>query len=309
VEADVAVFHRLLARADVLVENYRPGVMERLGLGWESLHDRHPNLIYAATSGFGHSGPYAQWAAFDLVAQAMGGLMSITGHPGGEPTRAGTSIGDITAGLFTAVGINSALFHRAKTGEAIKVDVAMLDCQVAITESAIARHFAGERLGPIGARHPGVAPFDAFPVKGGHIVIAIVENVQYEKLCSVVGRADLAAEARFATNALRLENHQALKDELSKALASKTGAEWLELLRAAGLPCGPINTVADMIADPQVAARNMIVVVDDATAGKFRGFGCPIKMSAFEDPRVRGGAPDLDADRERILRELQQEER
>ncbi len=130
-ENDLAVFHRLLAGADVLVENYRPGVMERIGLGWESLHARYPTLIYAATSGFGHSGPYSSYAAFDLVAQAMGGVMSITGHPGSPPTRVGTSIGDVVAGLFTAVGINAALVHRAKTGEGMKIDVAMLDCQVA----------------------------------------------------------------------------------------------------------------------------------------------------------------------------------
>jgi CoA:oxalate CoA-transferase len=294
----------LLSGADVLVENYRPGVMEKLGLGWESLHVRYPKLIYAATSGFGHSGPYASYAAFDLIAQAMGGLMSITGHPGSPPTRAGTSIGDMTAGLFTAIGVNAALFHRANTGEAMKIDVAMLDCQVAITESAIVRHFAGERPGPIGARHPGVAPFDAFPTKDRYIVIAICDDAAYRKLCAAIEREDLANDPRFATNALRLASHQLLKDELGTALAARTGEEWLAILREAGLPCGPINTIEDVVNDPQVAARNMIIDVDDPKAGTVKLFGCPIKMSVFEDPHVRATAPALDGDRERILKDF-----
>jgi CoA:oxalate CoA-transferase len=303
---DLDILHRLLARADVLVENYRPGVMEKLGLGWEALHGHYPQLIYAATSGFGHSGPYSSYAAYDLVAQAMGGVMSITGHPGNPPTRAGTSIGDITAGLFTAVGINAALVHRAKTGEGMKIDVAMLDCQVAITENAIARHFAGASPGPIGARHPAIAPFDAFPAKDRHIIIAVADDASYRKLCATLGCPDLAADPRFRTNELRLENQQVLKDALSAVLAERDGAEWLTLLRQAGIPCGPINTIADVVNDPQVAARNMIIEVQDPKAGTVKLFGCPIKMSTFDDPHLRATAPELDADRERILKELTQ---
>jgi CoA:oxalate CoA-transferase len=301
---DLTILHRLLAGADVLVENYRPGVMERLGLGWETLHARYPQLIYAATSGFGHSGPYSSYAAFDLIAQAMGGLMSLTGHPGSPPTRAGSSVGDMAAGLFTAIGINAALFHRTKTGKGMKIDVAMLDCQVAITENAIVRHFAGDRPGPIGARHPSAAPFDAFPTKDRYIVIAVGDDACYRRLCTAIGREDLATNPLFVTNGLRVKHQQALKDELSATLAERTGAEWLTILRAAGLPCGPINTVEDVVNDPQVAARNMIIEVDDPTAGRVKLFGCPIKMSAFEDPHVRPSAPALDGDRRRILEEL-----
>jgi len=307
-DADRAILQRLLARADVVAENYRPGVMERLGLGWEALHARYPRLIYAATSGFGHSGPYAKYPAFDLVAQAMGGVMSLTGHPGSPPTRVGTSIGDIVAGLFTAVGINAALVHRANTGVGMKVDVAMLDCQVAIMENAIARHFAGEAPGPIGARHPALAPFDAFPTKDRHIIIAVGDDATFRKLCTTLGREDLIHHPLFGTNTLRVQHQQALKEELSAALASKTSAEWVAILRAAGLPCGPINTIEDVVGDPQVAARNMLVEVDDPQAGQLRLFGCPIKMSAFEDPPRRAGAPALDADRERILQELAHED-
>lgn len=306
-EEDVAIFHRLLARADVLVENYRPGVMAKLGLGWETLHARYPRLIYAATSGFGQSGPYADYAAYDLVAQAMGGIMSLTGHPGNPPTRVGVSIGDIAAGLYTAVGINAALVHRARTGEGMMIDVAMLDCQVAIGENAIARHFAGEKPGPIGARHPTSAPFDAFPTADGWIVIASADDAGYRRLCATLALPELATDPRFATVGLRVANHQALKDALSARLVTRPSAEWLAILRDAGLPCGPINTMAEVVADPQVAARNMIVEVDDPKAGRVRLFGCPIKMSAFPDPHERATAPTLDGDRARILAELDED--
>jgi CoA:oxalate CoA-transferase len=303
-ERDLGIVHRLLERADVLVENFRPGVMERLGLGWEALHARHPRLVYAATSGFGHTGPYAQLAAYDLIAQAMGGVMSLTGHPGSPPTRVGTSIGDIAAGLFTAVGINAALVHRARTGLGMKVDVAMLDCQVAISENAIVRHFAGESPGPIGARHPAIAPFDAFPTRDRPIVIAVADDAAFRRLCAALGRVELAADPRFASNALRLEHQQALKDALSEALATRSGAEWIAILREAGLACGPIQRVEDVVRDPQVAARNMIVEVEDPKAGTVPLFGCPIKLSAFPDPHVRPTAPELDQHRASILREL-----
>jgi CoA:oxalate CoA-transferase len=302
---DRAVLHRLLARADVLVENFRAGVMERLGLGWDALHERYPSLIYAATSGFGQTGPYAGWAAYDLIAQAMGGVMSLTGHPGNPPTRVGTSIGDLAAGLFTAVGVNAALVHRLRTGEGTMVDVAMLDSQVAITENAIVRHFAsGVVPGPVGARHPAITPFDAFPTKDRPIVIAVADDSAYRRLCLTLGREDLAEDARFRDNDLRTRNQEALRAEIIAALAAHTGDEWLEILRAAGLPCGPINTIADVVADPQVQARNMVVEVDDPVAGRVPAFGCPIKLSAFEDPRERPPPPALDADRERILRDF-----
>jgi CoA:oxalate CoA-transferase len=301
---DMAILHRLLPRADVLVENFRPGVMEKLGLGWEALHRCYPRLVYAATSGFGQSGPYAQYPAFDLVAQGMGGLMSITGHPGGPPTRVGTSIGDLAAALFTAVGINAALVHRERTGEGIRIDVAMLDCQVALSENAIVRHAAGEVPGPIGARHPAIAPFDVFPTKDRHIVIAVGTDAQFRTLCEALDCPTAAGDPAFATNALRVEHQARLKEVLSAALAARSAEEWLVRLRAVGLPCGPINAIADVVADPQVAARNMLVEIHDPTAGRVALPGCPIKTSAFEDPHVRATAPALDGDREAILKDL-----
>jgi len=302
---DLAILHRLLARADVLVENFRAGVMDKLGLGWDAVHERYPRLIYAATSGFGQTGPYAGWAAYDLIAQAMGGVMSLTGHPGNPPTRVGTSIGDLAAGLFTAVGINAALVHRLRTGEGTMVDVAMLDSQVAITENAIVRYFAsGIVPGPVGARHPAITPFDAFPTKDRPIVVAVADDSAYRRLCQTLGRDDLAVDPRFLDNDLRTGNQQALREELIAVLATRTAAEWLEILRDAGLPCGPINTIADVVEDPQVRARNMVVEIDDPQAGRVPVFGCPIKLAAFDDPHERPTAPALDGDRERILRDF-----
>jgi CoA:oxalate CoA-transferase len=230
--------------------------------------------------------------------------MSLTGHPGNPPTRVGVSIGDIAAALYTTIGINAALVHRANVGEGMKIDVAMLDCQVAISENAIARHFAGETLGPIGARHPTAAPFDAFPTQDGHLIIASADDAGFLRLCATLARPDLADDPRFANVRLRVANHQPLKDQLSAVLVTRPTAVWITILRDAGLPCGPINTIADVVADPQVAARNMIVEVNDPRAGTMRLFGCPIKMSAFEDPHVRATAPMVDGDRARILAEL-----
>ncbi len=302
---DRAIFEKLLGRADVLVENFRPGTMERLGIGFDELHQRFPRLIYAAASGFGHTGPQANRPAYDMVVQAMGGIMSLTGHPGGPPTRVGTSIGDITAGLFTAIGIASALYHRTLSGQGAKIDVAMLDCQLAILENAIARYFAtGEVPGPLGARHPSITPFAAFRTQDGHIVIAAGNDRLFAKLCETIGRESLAADPRFAANDDRTRHAAALESEIEAALAARGSGEWLSVLEAAGVPCGPINNIAQAMADPQVAARNMVITVADETAGTLRMAGNPIKISPFPDPPARPSAPDLGRDQARVIGEL-----
>ncbi len=305
VDADRAILDRLLARADVLIENYRGGTMEKLGLGWETLHARFPRLIYAAASGFGHTGPYRARAAYDMVVQGMGGIMSLTGHPGGPPTRVGTSVGDITAGLFTAIGICAALTERGRTGAGRKVDVGMLDCQVAILENAIARYVStGEVPGPLGARHPSITPFEAFRTADGWMIVAAGNDGLFRRLCVALDRAALADDPRFANNDRRTMNATALKAELEAALAGRGTADWLAAIDAAGVPCGPINDVAQALADPQIAARNMVVTADDARAGRLRMAGNPIKLSGVADPPTRAPAPDLDADRARILAEF-----
>ena len=302
---DRAIFEQLLAKADVLVENFRPGAMEKLGYGWEVLHGRFPSLVYAAASGFGHNGPYAKRPAYDMVVQAMGGIMSLTGYPNSPPTRVGTSIGDITAGLFATIGVMAALFDRTRSHRGMKVDVAMLDCQVAVLENAIARYTAtAEVPGPLGARHPSITPFDAFATADGYIIIAAGNNLLFAKLCSAIGRDDLPANPLFAENHLRSNHHAALKQELEAAVKTRTTAEWLAVLEAAGVPCGPINTVDQVVVDPQVLARNMMVSAHDPVAGEVRMAGNPIKLSAYDDPAVRPPAPDLDGDRAAVVGEF-----
>lgn len=302
---DRKVFEQLLEKADVLVENFRPGTMEKLGYGYEALKLKHPRLIYAAASGFGDSGPYRTRAAYDMVVQGMGGIMSITGHPDGPPTRVGTSVGDITAGLFTTIGVNAALYHRSQTGQGQKIDVAMLDCQIAILENAIARYFAtGQIPGPIGARHPSITPFEAYHAADGYLIVAAGNDGLFAKLCNCVGAAPLLQDLRFASNDLRTQNHDGLKIELERAFAANTVAHWLACLDGAGVPCGPLNNVEQALNDPQVLSRNMVVSTQDPVVGELKMAGNPIKLSAFADPSTRGRAPDLDADRVAILAEL-----
>ncbi len=304
-EGDRRIFEALVERADVLIENYRPGAMDRLGYGWEKLHAKHPRLIYAAVSGFGHTGPYRERPAYDLVVQAMGGIMSLTGQPGSDPVRVGTSMGDITAGLFACAGINAALFERAQTGEGRKIDVGMMDCQVAILENAIARYQAtGDVPGPIGSRHPSITPFDSFETHDGYVVIAAGNDSLFSKLCRVLERNELVSDARFASNDLRTGNEAALKSELERTTKTRNTETWLDLLEHAGVPCGPIQDVGEVLAHPQTAARNMIVPLDQPGLEDFKVAGNPIKISDTADPKRKAGAPALDADRDALLAEL-----
>ena len=304
-EPDRAVLERLIARGDVLVENFRPGVMERLGFGREVLHAINPRLIHAAVSGFGQTGPYARRAAYDLVVQAMGGLMSLTGRPGGEATRIGTSIGDLTAGLFTALGVAAALRHRERSGEATGIDIGMLDCQAALLENAIVRHTAtGEVPRAVGTRHPSIAPFASFRTADGELVLAAANDRLFARLCEALGAPALALDPRFRSNALRVDHVDELAAALEERLRGRETAHWLRVLEAAGVPCGPINDIAQLVADPHIAARNMIVTVEDEDAGTLRLAGNPIKMSRFPDPDRRGPVPRLDGHRAKILEEL-----
>jgi CoA:oxalate CoA-transferase len=299
------IFERLLDKADALVENFRPGTMEKLGYGWDTLHPRYPRLVYAAASGFGHTGPYSHYPAYDMVVQGLGGIMSITGHPGMPLTRVGTSVGDLAGGLYTAIALNAALLHRERTGEATKVDVALFDCQLALLENAIMRYTAtGEIPGPMGARHPSITPFEAFDTADGHLIIAAGNDGLFVKLAHALDRADLAGNPLFQTNALRNQHQQELRAEIEAALRAEGTEHWIAVLEAAGVPCGPVNDVAQALAHPQTEARNMLISVDDPTAGPLKLAGNPMKLSSFADPTTRPPAPDLDADRDKILREL-----
>jgi CoA:oxalate CoA-transferase len=295
-ESDRLLLDRLLDRADVLVENFKGGTLARLGYGWPVLHERWPRLVYAAISGFGHTGPYAERPAYDMIVQAMGGIMSITGpeQENPVPTRVGTSVGDLTAGLFGAIGILSALHDRERTGAGRMVDVSMLDCQVAILENALARYFAtGIAPGPLGGRHPSITPFGAFAAADGHLVIAVGNDQLFVRLCEVLGIAEVAADTRFATNVARTEHEPELKAALQARLASASVAEWLDRLASVGVPCGPINDVAAVVADPQVRARSMVLPLDDPELPGLHVAGNPVKMSGLPEPGVRRRAPRL----------------
>ncbi len=301
-DADKKIFEKLLAKADVLVENFRPGTMEKLGFGWEQLHPKFPKLIYAAASGFGHTGPNSKDPAYDMVVQGMGGVMSVTGYPGQPPARVGLSIGDLGAGLYTAVAVNAAIVHRLKTGEATKVDIAMFDCQIALLENAVMRYTVeGEIPGPLGARHPTITPFQAFKTKDGAIIIAAGNDSLFVKMCEGFGRPDMAASPDYKTNALRQKHQARLQDEIEAIMANGTTAHWIEVVGKAGVPCGPINNIAQALEHPQIAARNMLITAPDGSGGTLKLAGNPIKMSAFADPPTRPPAPDLDGDRADIL--------
>jgi CoA:oxalate CoA-transferase len=299
-DADRGVLLDLVRRGDVLVENYRPGTLDRLGLGFDRLKQVNPRLIYAAVSGFGHTGPWSPRPAYDMIVQAMSGLMSLTGEPNGNAMKAGTSVGDITGGLFAALGVASALYHREKTGAGMKVDVSMLDGQIAILESAVVRCTSTEKPPKrIGNRHPSIAPFEPFATADRPLIVAAGNDVLFERLCTALDLPKLPADPRFATNSARVQNADALQATLEVVLKTRPAAEWLTRLEAAGVPCSLVFTVADAVAHPQVQARNMIV-----NAGSLRVAGNPIKLSAFPDPTTRRPAPALDADGTAIRKEL-----
>ena len=301
--AHVEVFKQLAAQADVVLENYRPGTMDKLGIGYDVLRELNPRLIYAQCSGFGDTGPYRLKPAYDVVVQAMGGVMSITGPEGGQPTRVGASLGDIIAGIFTAFGVVTALLVRDKTGVGQKLDIGMLDCQVAVLENAIARYVStGQVPGPIGNRHPSITPFSAFTASDGYVIVGAGNDKLWTKLCELIGCQELLSDPRFTSNGLRTQNVEELTPLLNAAFVTKTMAEWLDLLDAAGLPCAPINTVDKVVNDPQVAARQMIVEIEHPTAGVTKMPGVPVKFSATPGV-VDRPAPILGQHTAEILRE------
>ena len=304
-EKDKKIFEKILAKADILVENFKPGTLEKWGLGWKQVSQKYPKLIYASASGFGQTGPLKELPAYDMVVQGMGGLMSVTGHPNSDPTRVGTSIGDITAGLFTAIGINAALYDRQKTGKGMYIDVSMLDCQIAILENAIARYLSKNEIPkPMGSRHPSIAPFEAFKTKDSHIIIAAGNDKLFENLCGALNLKQLISEEKYKTNSLRSENMDNLKKLLENKLINKTTKEWVDILEKLKIPCGPIYNIKDAVENPQVEARNMIVKAYHKVIGDFKLAGNPIKLSSYKDEKTRGDIPDLDEHRNKILKEF-----
>ena len=288
------LFKRLVPQFDVLVENYRPGTMEKLGLDYELLKELNPRLIYAASTGFGHSGPDSLKPAYDILAQARGGIMSITGQDPNHPTRVGMSLGDITAALFTAIGINAALYQRQITGRGQKIDVSMLDSQVAILENALVRYQAeGVSPQPLGTRHPTIAPFQAYRARDRYFVIAVGNDALWKTFCSALERLELTDDPRFSSNRLRTDNLSQLNAILEPVFLTKDASDWLALLELTGIPCAPINDIEAVINDPQVLSRNMIVSVEDELAGTVKIAGNPIKMSTLEESPTRDRVPEI----------------
>ena len=276
------IFLDLVKVSDVVIENFRPGTMDRLGLSYNDLRPLNPRIVFASISGFGQTGPYSDRPALDIIVQAMGGLMGITGEPGGAPVRAGTSLSDIVAGLFTTNALLAALYERERSGEGQMVDISMMDCQLSILESAIGRYtLTGQIPQPMGSRHPTFTPFQAFQTQDSWIVIAIVGglNDMWPRLCAAIERVDLIDDPRFADGNIRTENYEIISPILNEAFLKKTTQEWLEELQGLGIPVGPVNSIEDVVNDPQVQHREMLAEVRSPTGTPAVVVNTPIKMS------------------------------
>jgi formyl-CoA transferase/CoA:oxalate CoA-transferase len=298
------ILHRLLARADVLVENFRPGIMHRFALDYDTLHAAYPRLIYAAISGFGQDGPFRELTAYDLILQGMGGLMGITGEEGGDPVKVGVAVADICAGMYAAFGVLAALRVRERTGSGQLVDAALLDGQVSWLTYAAANFFAtGVNPGRLGSAHPSIVPYQAFATADGYLNVAVGSEAIWGRFCEAVDPV-LAADARYRTNPDRVAHRRELISHLEPIFRRKTTDEWTSLLGHAGVPHGPILTMADVFTHPQVLHRRMLVELDHTTAGRIKQTGVPVKLS--ETPaRIRSAPPTLGQHTEAILRELE----
>lgn len=305
-EAGREILRELILVSDVLVENFRPTAMQKMGFGWEEVHRLNPRIIYAAISGFGHDSPveYASRPSYDMVAQAYSGLMSITGPEGGPPCRVGSSVGDIIAGQQAVIGILAALSWREKTGRGQFYDGSMVDGLFAVLESAVARYtMTGQIPGPLGGAHPSITPFQAFRTKDAWVIVAAGNDQIWEKLCRVLGREELTADPRFATNHLRTENRPALAAILTEELTKGTTAAWMEIFEKEAIPCSRINNLQQICEDPIIAHRNMLVTVDQPGVGPLKIAGSPIRLS--ETPgRVESPAPRLGEHSEAVLKRV-----
>jgi len=298
------VFLRLIEKADVLIESFRPGTMAKLGLDYATLARQNPRLIYGAISGFGQTGPYAGRPAYDIVAQAMGGTMSVTGEEGGKPVKVGAFIGDLAASLYLVIGILASLKERDQSGQGQMVDVSMLDCQVALCLNPIAEYLAtGKVPVPRGTRAIQATPFQVFETKDSRLAILVLEESQWEALCRVAQREDLLSDPRFMNMQARNQNYQAFYPIFSEVMASRTNAEWEEALKATNIIFCPVYSIDQVVRDPQVKAREMITEVQDERRGSLQVVGNPIKLSRSQEP-LSGSLPELGEHTHQILSRL-----
>jgi len=296
---------RLIAQCDVLVENYKVGTLARYGLGYEALHRELPRLVYCSVTGFGQNGPYATRPGYDFLAQAMGGIMSLQGEPEGEPMKGAVAVADLMTGMYSAVAILAALRHRDRTGEGQQIDMALLDTQVAWLGNQAQAYLTSGKIPPrLGNAHASVVPYQVFACADGYIVLACGNDGQFRKFCACAGAPELAADARFATNAARVVNRALLVPEIARLIAQRSAAAWIDMLEREGVPCSPINRLDQVFADPHVQARGMVVPMDHPDApAPIALLANPIKFSATP-VAYRHPPPTLGEHTDTILREM-----
>ena len=279
-EKAIEIIHKLIKQSDVLVENFRPGTMEKLKLSYNEVKEINPNIIYCSISGFGQDGPYRLLPGMDQVLQGMGGLMSITGEPNGPPIKVGVAVADIAGGMFAAFGIMIALFNREKTGKGQKIDNSLLDNQIAwLTYRAGSFFMSGEIPKPLGSGHPVIVPYQAFKAKDSYFNLAVGNDQLWEKFCKAVGLEEIKNDPKYATNSKRVENREELVKIIDDLICTKESEEWLKILTDAGIPCGPIYTMDKLFNDPQVLHRKMVQTLNHSTVGTIKVTGLPIKFS------------------------------
>jgi len=295
------LLEQLIAKSDVVVENFRPGTLAKLGLDYNALAPRHPRLIYCSISGFGQTGPRAKEAGYDAVMQGEGGLMSITGDPAGPGFRLGVAIADVTSGMFAAYGVAMALFARERTGRGQEVDLAMLDTVAALLTYQAGNYFASGKVpARLGNRHPSIVPYETFSASDGDFVLAVGNDDQWRRFCAVAGLPD---DPRFATNRQRVTNYDAVRPFIADRLRTQPRQHWIDRLNAAGVPCGSVRNLQELFVDPQIQARQMVAEIEHATIGALRVLGVPVKLSDTPGA-VRTPPPRLGEHTDAVLHDL-----
>lgn len=303
-----ALIRRLARRAHIVVENFKTGSLAKYGLDYESLKAENPALIYCSLTGFGHDGPYKDKAGYDYVIQGMGGLMSVTGQkdgePGAEPMKVGVAVSDLVTGLYTAIAILTAVIHQARTGEGQSIDMALFDCQAAALANQATNYLAGGMVpGRLGNAHPNIVPYQVFATADGHLILAVSNDNQFRRFTAVAGLTGVADDPRYATNAERVARRQELVDMLKPVFATHTTAQWIDTLESANVPCGPINRVDEVFADPQAIARGLTIAMNHSAVGALDLVASPLRLSATP-PEYVSAPPLLSEHTDAVLGEV-----
>ncbi|MBT8135497.1 MAG: CoA transferase [Gammaproteobacteria bacterium] len=305
VSAGQEIIRKLAVASDVLLENFRTDKLAEYGLDYSTLQQHNPQLVYCSITGFGHTGPYRERPGYDLLIQAMAGVMSVTGSADGPPLRAGISIADLSAGLFAVIAIQGALLERERSGLGQHIDLSLFDAQTAMLANQAAHYLVGGEVpGRLGSQHPNIVPYQAFATSEGYIILAIASDEQFARFAAVAGAAELARDERFATNAARVRNRAATVSAVGDLLKQRPGAEWIELLSAASIPAGPINNIAEVFDNPQVKARDMCLELSDPVTGPVQLPGSPLHYSRSDSSAATTPPPAMGADTDSVLSDL-----